>query len=285
MPSIDQLDHVIAAFKRPHETKYEYADLTASLTPLGELPFGYQGEFGMVVHPDGAIEEITFPKSALTSNVSERRIVGALTADGVFNGTYSATATGASQYALRNAFENPLDSAQRARAANSIAGGVFDGAQGDSLIGFKGKDLAAEPTLSLVIRNGHAASMAGNNAILTNPFGSMSAFATVAHQIETAGPRRFPIDAVKLFGYGQAKMILRMTLPEGWHVELPPSVTAASVFGTYDSQYAQVGRDLVVTRTLTGASGVYRPDQLPILLKWIKDIAKDDAKLIVVEKK
>lgn len=285
MPSIDQLDHVIAAFKRPHETKYEYADLTASLTPLGELPFGYQGEFGMVVHPDGAIEEITFPKSALTSNVSERRIVGALSANGVFNGTYSATAIGASQYALRNAFENPLDSTQRAQAANSIAGGVFDGAQGDSLTGFKGKDLAAKPTLSLLIRNGHAASMAGNNAIITNPFGSMSAFATVAHQIETAGPRRFPIDAVKLFGYGQAKMILRMTLPEGWHVELPPSVTAVSVFGSYDSQYAQVGRDLVVTRTLTGASGVYTPDQLPILLKWIKDVAKDDAKLIVVEKK
>ncbi|MEO7103640.1 MAG: DUF3857 and transglutaminase domain-containing protein [Gemmatimonadaceae bacterium] len=285
MPSIDQLDHVIAAFKRPHEADYEYADLTASLTPLGELPFEYQGEFGMVVHPDGAVEEITFPKAPLSGNVAERRIVGTLSTDGMFNGTYSATAAGANQYALRNAFENPLDSAQRAQAANSIAAGVFDGAQGDSLAGFKGKDLAAMPKLSLLIKNGHAASMAGNNAILTNPLGSMSAFATLAQQIETAGPRRFPIDAVKLFGYGQSRMIFRVALPEGWHVDLPPSVTAASVFGNYDSQYAQVGRDLVVTRTLTGAPGVYAPDQLPVLLKWIHEIAKDDAKLIVIEKK
>jgi transglutaminase-like putative cysteine protease len=284
MPSIDQLDHVIAAFKRPGETKYEFADLTASLTPLGELPFDYQGEFGMVVHPDGAIEEITFPKTALVTNVSDRRITGTLSADGEFNGSYEATGTGASQYALRNAFENPLDSTQRAQAANAIAGGVFDGAQGDSLVGFKGKDLQVEPKLSLRIKNGHAASMAGNNAILTNPFGSMSAFTTVARQIETAGPRRFPIDAVKVFGYGQARMQLRVTLPEGWHAELPVGVKASSVFGTYDSKYAQAGRDLVITRVLTGASGIYAPDRVKMLLDWIHAIAKDDAKLIVIEK-
>ncbi len=285
MPSIDQLDHVIAAFKRPGDTQYEYADLTASLTPLGELPFEYQGGFGMVVHPDGAVEEITFPKAQLTSNRNARNIVGTLSPDGLFNGKYSATSTGANQYELRSAFENPLDSTQRAQAANSIAGGIFDGAQGDSLIGFTGKDLAVNPRLSVLVRNGHAASMAGNNAILTNPLGSMSAFATVAQQIETAGPRRFPIDAVKLFGYGESSMEVRVTLPEGWHAELPPSVSATSEFGKYDSHYSQAGRDLVMSRTMTGASGIYPPDQLPSLLKWIREIAKDDAKLIVVEKK
>ncbi|MFI5238800.1 MAG: hypothetical protein ACHQQP_03235, partial [Gemmatimonadales bacterium] len=118
-----------------------------------------------------------------------------------------------------------------------------------------------------------------------NPLGSMSAFATVAQQIETAGPRRFPIDAVKLFGYGESSMEVRVTLPEGWHAELPPSVSATSEFGKYDSHYSQVGRDLVMSRTMTGASGIYPPDQLPSLLKWIREIAKDDAKLIVVEKK
>lgn len=285
LPSIEQLDHVIAAFKRPGDAKYEYADLTASLTPLGELPFDYQGAFGLVVHPDGAVEEITFPKAPLASNRSDRRIVGSLSVDGLFNGKYSATATGSQQYPLRSAFENPLDSTQRAQAANSIAGGTFDGAQGDSLVGFAGKDLAATPSLSVLIRNGHAASMAGSNAILTNPFGSMSGFTTLAQQIETAGPRRFPIDAVKLLGYGESHMEFRVTLPVGWHVELPPNVAATSVFGKYDSEYSQVGRDLIITRTMTGAPGIYPPDQLPSLLKWIREIAKDDAKLIVIEKK
>lgn len=284
MPSIAQLDHVIAAFKRAGETNYEFADLTASLTPLGELPYEYQGEFGLVVHPDGLVEEITFPKAPVAHNRSDRHITGTLSADGEFNGKYDATARGVSQYALRNAFENPLDSTQRAQAANAIAGGVFDGAQGDSLVGFAGKDLAATPELTLVIHHGRAASMAGNNAILTNPFGSMSAFSTMAQQLETAGPRLFPIDASKVFGYGESHMEFRVTLPEGWRVELPPGVKASSVFGKYESEYAQNGRELVVTRTLIGVPGVYPPGQLPTLVQWIREIAKDDAKLIVIEK-
>lgn len=284
MPSIDQLDHVIAAFKRHGDAHYEFVDLTASLTPLGELPFSYQGEFGMVVHPDGVIEEITFPKSALASNAADTRLIGTLSTDGEFNGTYEATGTGANQYSLRSAFENPLDSTQRAKAADAIAGGIFEGAHGDSLTGFKGKDLLATARMSLLIRKGRAASMAGNSAVLTNPFGSMSGFATLAQEIETAGPRRFPIDAAKILGYGITSMQLRLTLPLGWRVELPKSIKASSVFGTYDSEYAQDGTELVVTRTLTGASGVYPPERLQALLDWIQAIAKDDAKLIVIGK-
>ena len=159
-PSIAQLDHVIAAFKRPGKTQYEFADLTASLTPLGELPFDYQGSFGMVVHPDGSIEEITFPKAPMADNFGARRIAGALSVDGQFTGTYEESGTGSRQYSLRNAFENPLDSAQRAKAANAIAGNLFEGAKGDSLTGFAGKDLSVNPKMSVIVRDGRAASMA-----------------------------------------------------------------------------------------------------------------------------
>ena len=151
--------------------------------------------------------------------------------------------------------ENPLDSTERTHTANAIAGGMFDGAQGDSLVGFAGKDLAVTPTASLIIRNGRAASMAGNNLILTNPFGSMSGFTTLAQQLETAGTRHFPIDASKVFGYGESHMEFPVTLLDGWHVELPPNVKVPGEFGQYDSKYAQNGRELVVTRILTGARG------------------------------
>lgn len=284
MPSISQLDHAIAAFRRPGKTQYEYTDLTADLTPLGELPFAYQGAFGLVVHPDGNVEEITFPKAPLTGNSIARRIVGTLSAEGQFNGTYEEAGAGGRQYELRNAFENPLDSAQRAKFANAVAVNIFDGAQGDSLIGFAGKDLQASPKMSVLIRDGHAASMAGNNAILTNPFGSMSGFSSAAQEIEAAGKRLFPIKADKIFGFGETRMEFRVTLPEGWHAQLPPNVDASSVFGRYHSEYAQTGRDLVLVRTMTGATGNYAPDQLQTLLVWIRKIATDDAKLIVIEK-
>jgi len=112
----------------------------------------------------------------------------------------------------------------------------------------------------------------------------MSGFATMAQRIETAGPRRFPIGAEKIFGYGTMQLEFDVTLPEGWHAQLPLDIDASSEFGHYQSEYVQTGRDLVVTRTLTGASGIYPPDQLSALLQWIRSISKDDAKLIVIEK-
>ena len=284
MPSIAQLDHVIAAFKRPGANTYEFADLTASLTPLGELPFDYQGAFGMIVHPDGNIEEITFPKAPIADNSGSRRIVGTLSVDGQFTGKYEESGLGARQYSLRNAFENPLDSVQRAKAANAIAGNIFEGAQGDSLTGFAGKDLAAKPRMSVIVKNGRAASMAGTNAILTNPFGTMSGFSSAAQEIETAGPRLFPIAADKIFGYGVTTMEFRLTMPEGWHAQLPADVDASSEFGKYHSEYTQSGRELVLKRTITGAGGDYAPDQLKAMLAWMRKIATDDAKLIVIDK-
>lgn len=283
-PSIKQLDHAIAAFRRPGATRYEFADLTASLTPLGELPFDYQGAFGMIVHPDGSVEEITFPKAPITDNSGSRRITGTLSADGQFTGTYEESGIGSRQYSLRSAFENPLDSVQRAKAANAIAGHIFEGARGDSLTGFTGKDLVAHPKMSVIVRDGHAATMAGASMILTNPFGTMSAFSSAAQEIESAGPRLFPIDAAKIFGYGVTRMEFRVTLPDGWHAQLPAGVDASSEFGRYHSEYAQSGRDLVIKRTITGAGGDYAPDQLKTMLEWMRKIATDDAKLIVIEK-
>jgi hypothetical protein len=90
--------------------------------------------------------------------------------------------------------------------------------------------------------------------------------------------------ADKIFGYGTTQLEFRVTLPYGWHAQLPPNIDASSEFGHYQSEYAQNGRELVLTRTVTGASGIYAPDQLNALLQWIRSISKDDAKLIVVEK-
>ena len=38
------------------------------------------------------------------------------------------------------------------------------------------------------------------------------------------------------------------------------------------------------SRTITGAAGTYPPSELKTMLQWMRDVAKDDAKLIVIEK-
>jgi transglutaminase-like putative cysteine protease len=284
MPSIEQLDHAIAAFKRPGDQHYEYTDLTARFTPLGEIPYSYQGKFGLVVHPDGGVEQITFPKAPLTDNTILRRVVGTLSPDGLFNGSYEETTTGAQQYDLRGAFENPLDSTQRAKAANALAADVFEGAQGDSIVGTPGKDLGITPSMRVLIRNGKAASMAGNNAILTNPFGSSVGLLQIVHELKAGEPRKFPIAAQSIYGYAVTKIELRVTLPEGWKAQLPANVVAKSQFGSYESLYSQEGRDFVMRRTLTGDGGHYPPDQVSALITWMQAVAKDDSKLIVISR-
>ena len=101
MPSAHQFDHMIAAVVRP-AGGYTYVDLTADLAPYGALPPGEPGEFGLVVHPDGTGEEITFPIDSARQNLSRADIDGVLATDGTFHGKWTRTATGLQQYALRS---------------------------------------------------------------------------------------------------------------------------------------------------------------------------------------
>ncbi len=283
LATIDQLDHAIAAVKMPGG--YQFTDLTSEFTPYGELPYGEQGEFALVVHPDGSSEETQLPMSTPTDNVTTTTIAGELTSDGMFNGRYVQEATGALQYTLRSAFENPMDSTERANAANSIAGTMFDGATGDSLSGFEGKNLSAKVRASLLIKHGKATSSAGDNEILTIPFGSMAGMVTAATELENAKERKFPVDAGQIIGNRTTRTELHVTLPMGWKAQLPAGVTASSPFGSYQSTYAQEGRELVLTRTIVGARGVYAPDKVKDVATWFRGMAKDDAKIIVIAKK
>lgn len=282
LPSIGQLDHAIAAIERRKGSSYQFVDLTADLVPFGELPYSEFGAFALVVRPDGTTEEVTLPSGRIEDNRSETHIVGALDHDGVFSGHYEETASGANQSGLRAAFSSSLDSTQRSAIAKSIARRMLDGAEGDSLIAFDGKDLSATPRVSLRITGGKAASKAGTAMVLTNPLGSMSSMAAGAKELEALPPARFPIDPGKLFGGAVNTIDVRITLPDGWRAQLPPNVSAASAFGSYQASYEQVGRELHLTRRVTGSKTIQPPESRPALIAWMREIAKDDTKLIVI---
>jgi hypothetical protein len=283
LASIDQLDHAIAAVKTP--AGYQFTDLTSEFTPYGELPYSEQGELALVVHPDGTTEQTELPLSQPGDNVTTIRIAGELSSDGIFNGRYDEQAKGALQYNLRSVFENPLDSTERAKAANAIASKLFDGAEGDSLLGFEGKDLRAKPSMSIKISHAKAASSAGETEIFTLPLGSMTGLVSAAKELESAKERRFPIDAARIFGNRSSVVELRVKLPSGWKAQLPPSVKAASPFGSYESTYGQIGDELVITRKTAGAVGIYAPDRLKEVTAWFREMGKDDAKMIMIAKK
>lgn len=282
LPSIDQFNHVIAAVKRGGG--YEYTDLTADLFPYGQLSPTEQGEFGVVVHPDGSTEEIIFPEATIDQNASTTSISGTLSDQGMFNGAYVEEARGARQYQMRELFRHPLDSAARANIPTGVARNYFEGARGDSLESFNGLDLSVLPRLRVVIQNGKAAEPAGNSMIFRLPFKNMAALTDAASELEREPTRRFTIDPQKFWQYGVSSLELRVRLPEGWRARLPNGVNASSAFGSFRSEYTQIGNELVVRRSATGAKGVQPPEKITDLIAWLRAVGKDDARMIVLEK-
>lgn len=282
MPSIGQFDHAIAAFRRPGSSQYEYTDLTAKMTPLGEIPFGYQNEFGIVVHKNGQVEEITFPYTKPTDNVATIRVIGTLSPEGIFNGTFEETSVGMRQYGLRNAFYDPPDSTQKARMASGVVERWFPGAVGEYSFQPDGKNLYETQRAVISVTNGRAAQLSGRTAIVNNPLGSMAGFEAVARELETELPRKFPVDAMQVLGYVETVIEYRVTLPEGWEAEIPDGVEATSLFGSYRTTYAQEGRDLILTRRLSGLDGIHPPSSIDQLIGWLRAVARDDVGVILV---
>ncbi len=283
VPSAHQFDHMIAAVARPGGG-YTFVDLTADLAPYGVLPPGEQGAFGLVVHPDGAGETVTFPVDSASQNLSDVELAGTIAADGSFSGRWTRLATGLEQFGLRNSMSSStkLDSTQRARATLALANAIIDGATGDSLQLFDGRDLRAVPRISVQLHGGTLVNDAGGTRILTLPIRDFAAPNLVA-SLQARGPRTLPIDAAKVVGLHVDKVDLQLTLPAGWHAHLPKDVHAASVFGTYDATYTQTGQVLHVTRTLTGTRGVQPASAMPTLIAWLKAMSADDVKYMVIE--
>lgn len=281
LPSILQFDHMIAAVAGP-DGRYQFADLTSEFTPWGELPPSEQGEFALIVHPDGRGEEVTLPLDSASANRAEVRIVGELTPEGVFTGRYSETRIGTQQYALRGAFDREYTANERQQLARAIANSVFQGAQGDSVELFNGHDLAATPRIAVSLRTTRAVQSAGGTHILTLPLEDYAAPGLVA-DLENRGPRRFPIDVADVIGPVDDLSEFRVQLPAGWRARLPEGVRATSDFGDYMAEYRQDGRELRVTRRMVGRRGTQPPERIGALVAWLREVARDDVKYIVLE--
>jgi len=283
MPSIHQLDHEIAAVREGK--RWQFVDLTANTTPYGELPLDEQGEFGLVVKPDGSSEFATLPLEPVSANHTLTRFTGTLDSTGVVTGRLEETSTGAMQYGLRSVFYDPIDTLQRRKMADGLASKLFENARGDRLIGFDGRDLQAPVNIRLKIAEGRAATVSGSTMILQMPFGSMAGLSAAARDLEMREKRRFPIDPAKFWGHRVEDIEYVITLPAGWRADLPKSVSAASAFGIYQSEYTQDGNVLRLARHIEGTTVVRPPEEINLLIAWFRAVAADDAKQIVLTKR
>ena len=280
LPSINQFDHEIAVV---HERGGPvYTDLTAEYRAFGELPVPEQGEFGLVVHTDGSVEQVTFPATDVRANVDSIVLRGSLTVDGKFNGRFEESTAGSKAPEMRERFSTPYDSTDRDKFMRALAAEWFLGAHGDSLQLFAGKDFNARPEVEMAILGGTAIESSGDTRYIRFPFGDVSGLATLADRLEADGPRRFPIDAAAVVGPEVIYREFRVALPPGWTADVPADVQESGPFGTYRAHYGFEHGALLVTREMTGARGILPPAALPQLTAWLRAVAKDNVHFIVV---
>ena len=140
-----------------------YLDLTADLAPYGEVPLNDQGQFALVVHPNGTSEQVVLPEADPAANLLETRITGTLTPNGYVTASYEERGRGSRQYSLRQLFLGPIDSTHRADFARAVAAKLHPGAEANSLQIFDGRDLTADTRFPL---SGPRAPMTGANGAM-----------------------------------------------------------------------------------------------------------------------
>ncbi len=280
-PALEQFNHMIAAVR--NGDGYEFADLTASSDPLGQLPPREQGTLAVLVKETDA-EEIRLPIAPSPDGSSETIITGKLSEDGTFKGQISQHLTGSGEVGLREIFQTQPDSTRRAFFARILARQVFEEAEGDSLESYNGKDFNVPAKVRAKVTATKVMSSAGGLELLTNPLRPMTFFARTASELEKEPVRMNPIDLIQVAGPVRTHTEVRMQLPTGWRATLPKSETMSGPPGTYEVTYEQVGDELRMTRTLTGTRNIAPASRMPDVIAWLKTVGKDDAKLIVLQR-
>lgn len=281
LPSVQQFDHAIAAVRLAGG--WTFLDLTAEIVPFGAVPPSYQGELGLVVFDDGSTEQVRFPEDTPADNLTETTITAEIHEDGSLTGWYDELNLGSLQYRLRGALAQEFSEKDLERVADAVAGGVIEGAVGDSLQVFDGRDFEAEPRLRVWVRATRAARRNGPSGyVLPVPLstlGSPQLLAALERERET---RRYPIDVGEVVGPFTSTTRIELTLPEGWTAELPDDLSADSRFGSYASSYAQEGRTVRLERTVSGLEGTAPREALRELIDWLDRVSRDDVGFIVL---
>jgi transglutaminase-like putative cysteine protease len=285
LPTIGAFNHEIVAIAQSSAAgpNYEFVDPTSDLSPFGTLPQADASQFALIVHPDGATEEVTTTPDPPDANRLHSSAIGALDSSGAFSGRIEIDAAGVGGLGLRAMMKIKMDSTQRAAFLRNAAGSLFPNAKGDSLVTFDGKDLSATPRISFTVVAPQATQRSGSTDILPMP-SSTARLGQLADELQSHMPRHMPIDAGKVLGSLTTVSETRITLPEGWHARLPSNVTANSVFGSYTATYRQDGRLLIVEHRTSGTRGIYSKDHIDDLIAWYRAMAKDRVPFIVIDR-
>jgi transglutaminase-like putative cysteine protease len=278
LPSIEAFNHAIVAI--PESAGYHFVDPTAELIPFDALPVSDQGEFGLVVHPDGRGEPVTLPLAPPSANRLTTVLRGTVNDSGYVHARLELTAGGSMETPFRAVTAERLDSTRQAEFTRRL-GEMMPFAKSDSLQLFDGKDLGAEPRIAFVLDGGKLVTLSGPTAVMSMQGLGANARRTL-EELASEGPRQYPIDIAKVAPPVTVDHEYDLTLPPGWQATLPADLDTTGPFGHVMVTYRQTGRELSIHRIVEGAMGVLPPEQAGDLTKWFEALARDDATALVI---
>ncbi|HTL04278.1 MAG TPA: DUF3857 domain-containing transglutaminase family protein [Gemmatimonadales bacterium] len=274
LPTIAQFNHAIAAVERPGGRLF--VDLTAAGVPWGSLPGADQGQFALVVHPDGRTEETTLPERDDSAEWNRLELTGTLDTAGYATTRAETVLTGGTADMYHTMVTRAaLDSTTRSRFLRGLAARIYPEAEGDSLRFTDRTEVGGDFRVSFVARHGRAARLAGPVAILSLPFVRLPGDLGQLISELKARPRRFTIDAAEVPPPGNEENHLRLELPEGWRAELPKNVALSGPFGELSIRYAQEGRILDIRTRRVAGKGVLGPERVNEVIAWLEQVAAE----------
>lgn len=281
-PSIRQFDHVIAAVE--YRGKTRYLDVTAQLTPYGDIPSDLQGEAGLAL-PAAGPRVVVLPAAPTDSNVYNNEIVGTFGRDGRFIGRVTLSATGTEQDRLREEVaEFPDQTAQdRDEALRKHVTSLYTTATVDSQRYTNGRDITVPVQLTVWFTAARVVGHIGQKYYFNLPIPKYFDADNLT-RLDGEGPRVFPIDVTRVNSPSIYRSALEVELPEGWTATLPADVSVQGPFGYYRARYSQAGRILRASREMGGLRATLPPDSLSALRTWLSAVAQDKAGMIVLSR-
>lgn len=252
-----------------------FFDPTADLMPFGQLPGYLQGNYGLLVTPDGG-ELIELPRLAPAMNGVERTAHLALSSSGTLTGNVQEVRLGASAASQREALRSAATESDKIKPietllAHSLAAFLLTkGSVGN-------REQIDQPFIfnySIVAEN--YAKTAGNLLLVRPRVIGIEA----SSLLETKEPRKYP---VVFEGPRRDTNIYEITLPAGYEVDdLPPPVNAEYSFASYRSKTEVSGNVLRYTRTFEVKELVVPVKQTDELKKLYRIIAGDERNTAVL---
>jgi hypothetical protein len=291
MPPYKYFNHTILGIRLPDDLKdsslesvYTHPTLgrilifdpTNDMTPLGQVGGYLQGNYGLLVTPDGG-ELVQLPKLPPMSSGIHRNAKLALSPSGTLSGEVIDIRYGDFASFQRNAQREITKKEDQIKPIETLLShsvGAYQITKA-SIGNLDARDLPFQYTFSFTVPA--YAKLAGN-LLLVRPrvLGEKS-----DDILEKKEPRKYPVEFE-----GPRKDVdrIEITLPEGYQLdELPAPSDADYSFGSYHSKTQVEGNLLLYTRTLEIKEVSVPLEQLNDLKKFYRIIASDERSTAVLK--